>query len=188
VTDTEKKDTRSHSQRLASAYHEAGHAVVAVLKNVMGDHVTLGQDAHEEETLLYRPASVEELRTMCGRRALSMAAGREALCKAAYKGLLGVAEHRRVVSMIEAALSGHHDEDAVRRDLEALSLPADRDAVRKTFEDAALEVDELLTAPDVWSAVEAVKDGLLAKATLTKGEVVEILRSCGVARGPESVD
>lgn len=102
-------------------------------------------------------------------RLLAAAAGREAQCCATYKSRLQGSLHSARAAF-EASLSGHHDEEAVRKDLAALGEPSDRDSVEEAFEAAAREVDELLERPDVWQAIEGLKDALLARGDLSRAD------------------
>jgi hypothetical protein len=152
---------------LAAAYHEAGHAAVAVAlgKRLMGVKITIGHPDHEglrRAAPTFEPdvwdllfeADDPDLRT----RIMVYLAGRSA----------------EQIARLVHGNAGDHSDVVTAFDL-ASSMTADAQEAQELLDQLAAETWTLLDRPDVWAGVQRLAAELLRAPAVTGADARRIL-------------
>lgn len=158
-------EERDEPDRTATAYHEAGHAVIATIEGLGIETIRLS----ESEVRVVPPADLEDLRRTLDARIRAAAAGRDVQGTAVRRGLVDLKPGGEMRALMEASISGESDLAAIAGWLKAVGRDDDAGAV---FEAAAAEVrGRLDDGSPVWTAIVDVARSLLDKGVLSPDEV-----------------
>ena len=182
---------RQAAFRVSSAYHEAGHAVIAALHGLLGERVVLGGSGEDAGETKLKPASdLGELRRYLQGYIIAAVAGREAQTNAIRRGLVApltsdIERERALVACVEANFTDMHDRELVASYLTRLGEPSDKAAVNALYDAAAPRAQLILGKPEVWAAVEAVAAVLLDCGEATREQVMALVPASAIEKATE---
>ena len=155
----------------ATAYHEAGHCVLAFTCGHQIASATIARSTEHAGRVFHRDTGrrghLDHVDPRV-RRIMVAVAGAAAEQRAGYEGsFFGSMGDREA---IKAPLAELADERGVSRD--------------KIWSQVQREVRDALSDPAVWRAVEAVASALIEHGTLVQDEIVQLIRRSGEPPGP----